>query len=66
MRTENRKSSCFCLQDGKLVQKAIDLGLKSGKEVEVTSGLTTEDEVVEKATAELKEGQPAEAASPPK
>lgn len=66
VRIEQRQSSCFCIEDGKLVKKSIDLGLKAGKEVEVVSGLTTEDMVVEKATAELKEGQPAEAASPPK
>ncbi|HVX13550.1 MAG TPA: efflux RND transporter periplasmic adaptor subunit [Pirellulales bacterium] len=66
VRTENRKSSCFCLADGKLVQKAIGLGLKSGKEVEVVSGLAGEDVIVEKASAELKDGQLAEAASPPK
>ncbi|HEV3025703.1 MAG TPA: efflux RND transporter periplasmic adaptor subunit [Pirellulales bacterium] len=66
VRTEHHKSSCFCLEEGKLVQKSIGLGLKSGKEVEVISGLTVDDVVVEKATAELKEGQPAEAAAAPK
>lgn len=66
VRTENRKSWCFCIEHGKLVQKTIELGLKSGSELEVTSGLTVDDAVVEKPTAELKEGQSAEAASPPK
>ena len=61
VQTENGKASCFCVEHGKLVRKSLALGIKNGKEVEVTAGLTTEDEVVEKATAELKEGQPAEA-----
>lgn len=66
VRTENRTSWCICIEDGKLVQKAIKLGLKSGTELEVTSGLTVDDAVVEKPTADLKEGQSAEAASSPK
>jgi HlyD family secretion protein len=66
VRTVNRKSSCFCIEHGKLVEKAIGVGLRSGKEVEVIFGLSAEDVVVEKATAELKEGQAAEASQPAK
>lgn len=61
MITEDGELQCFCIENAKLVKKTIKLGLKSGTDVEVTSGLTSDDLVVEKATAELKEGQPAEA-----
>jgi HlyD family secretion protein len=66
VRTEDRKASCFCIQDGKLVKKSVTLGLKSGKEVVVTSGLTAADVIVEKPTSDLKEGQAAEASEPGK
>lgn len=66
IRVENGKAVCFCIADGKLVQKTITLGLKSGKEVEVTSGLAADDLVVEKPTAELIEGQAALASEPAK
>jgi RND family efflux transporter MFP subunit len=66
VRTENGESFCFSVANGKLVQKTIALGLKSGKEVEIASGLTGDDLVVEKATPELKNGQAAEVIPPVK
>lgn len=66
VRTEQGSACCFCVADGKLIQKPIGLGLKSGPEVEVTSGLTADELVVEKTTADLKDGQPAEAIAPAK
>ncbi|HET6878660.1 MAG TPA: efflux RND transporter periplasmic adaptor subunit, partial [Pirellulales bacterium] len=66
LRTENGNTCCFCVVEGKLVQKNIALGLKSGKEVEIISGLSGEEPVVEKATADLQDGQPAEAIPPAK
>lgn len=66
VRTEDRKAYCFRIQDDKLIKKPITLGLKSGEEVEVTTGLASDDMVVEKATAEMKEGQAAQANQPGK
>jgi RND family efflux transporter MFP subunit len=59
VRTENDKSSCFCLVAGKLVQTPISLGLSDGKDVEVVSGLTGEEEVVEKNAPTLADGKAA-------
>ncbi|HQU46271.1 MAG TPA: efflux RND transporter periplasmic adaptor subunit, partial [Pirellulales bacterium] len=61
VRAENGGSACFCIANGKLVRKPVMLGLKSGKDVEVAAGLTGDDVIVEKVSAELKEGQAAEA-----
>ena len=59
VRTENDKTSCFCLVDGKLAQTPISLGLSDGKEVEVVSGLTGDEEIVEKNTPSLADGKAA-------
>ncbi len=64
VRKTDGKAACFCIQEVKLVKKAIELGLSDGKEVEVVSGLTGDEVVVEKATADLQEGQPAEPSAP--
>jgi RND family efflux transporter MFP subunit len=59
VRTENEKTSCFCVADGKLVETALSLGLSDGKEVEVISGLSGDEQLVEKNTPSLADGKPA-------
>lgn len=59
VRTENEKTSCFCVAEGKLVQVALSLGLSDGKEVEVVSGLNGGEQLVEKNTASLADGRSA-------
>jgi HlyD family secretion protein len=66
VRIADGRATCFTISDGKLARQSIALGLSDGKEVEVTSGLTGDEVVVEKAAADLKEGQPGEAAGPAK
>lgn len=57
--TADGKASCLCIADGKVVRKAVSLGLSDGKDVEIVSGLGGNDEVVEKNLSALAEGQPA-------
>lgn len=56
VRTENEKSSCFFVTAGKLVQTPLTLGLSDGKLVEIVSGLTGDEDVVEKNTPSLADG----------
>jgi HlyD family secretion protein len=63
VRTSEGESTCFIFKEGKLAATSISLGISDGKQIEVTSGLTGDEVVVEKAAANLTEGQSAEAAT---
>ena len=51
---------CFIVENGKAVRKAVTLGLKSGNEVEIASGLTGDELVVQSKSASLTDGQTVE------
>ena len=74
IRRHEGEVSCFCVEDGKLVQKPLKvglsdgtdveikllkLGLSDGTEVEIVSDLTGDENVVQKVTPALANGQPA-------
>jgi RND family efflux transporter MFP subunit len=59
---EQGKSYCLTVADGHIVRTPIEVGLRAGGEVEVTSGLSGEEEIVPKNQSGLHEGQPAEIA----
>ena len=61
--SEQGKSYCLTVADGRIVRTPIEIGLRAGGEVEVTSGLNGEDQVVPKNQSGLHEGQPAEIAN---
>jgi membrane fusion protein (multidrug efflux system) len=60
--TEQGKSYCLTVADGQIVRTPIEVGLRAGGNVEVTSGLTGEEQIVPKSQSGLHEGQPAEIA----
>ena len=60
--TEQGKSYCLTVADGRIVRTPIEVGLRAGGNVEVTSGLTGEEQIVPKSQSGLHEGQPAEIA----
>ena len=66
VRITDGKAACFAIEEGRLVKKTIELGLSDGKDVEVTSGLTGDEVVVENARGDLKEGRSAGSAAPAK
>lgn len=51
---------CCVVVDGKIERRKLELGLRSGTEVEIRSGLSAEQEVVTSPVAALKPGQPVE------
>ena len=55
---------CFVVVDGKAIRKSVKVGISSGAETEITSGLTDDDLVIAKA-ASLADGQPVELSEPP-
>lgn len=57
---EGRAAFVCVVHDGTAVRKPVELGLRSGDEVEIKSGLTPADVVVLKGSASLKPGQPVE------
>jgi len=59
---EQGKSYCLAVADGRIVRTPVEVGLRAGGDVEVTSGLTGEEEIVPKNQSGLHEGQPAEIA----
>jgi len=59
-------AACFAVIDGKAVRKSITLGLRDGASVEVTSGLSGEENVVQANVASLRDNQPVQAAPAPK
>jgi HlyD family secretion protein len=59
IRRHEGKTSCFCVQDGKLLEKRVEVGLSDGTEIEIVSGLSGDEDVVQKVTPVLVDGQPA-------
>jgi HlyD family secretion protein len=60
--SEQGKSYCLTVADGRIARTPIEIGLRAGGDVEVTSGLTGEQQIVPKNQSGLHEGQPAEIA----
>ncbi|MBI3837927.1 MAG: efflux RND transporter periplasmic adaptor subunit [Planctomycetia bacterium] len=56
---------CFVVEDGKAKRKPVFVGLKSGNEVEITSGLDDHDLVIQTKGASLTDGQSVELVEPP-
>jgi RND family efflux transporter MFP subunit len=63
---EGADAFCFTVEAGKLSRKKIELGLRSGPEVEVRSGLTADETVVVAPAAGLSPGQAVEVVVPEK
>ncbi len=57
---------CCCIEAGKIDRRKIELGLRSGGEVEVRSGLDADQVVVLARADSLKPGQAVEIIAPPK
>ncbi len=58
------QASCYCVENGRAVQKPITLGLQVADEVEVTSGLRGDEAVIQSQIAALRPGQPVSVGSP--
>jgi len=54
---DSEGAACMVVEDGKVVRKPIELGLRSGPEIQVLSGLAESDLVVQKQPEALKAGQ---------
>lgn len=64
---DGNEAYCCVVVDGKIERRKIELGLRSGTEIEVRSGLSADQDVVTSPVAALKPGQAVEvAAAPPK
>jgi RND family efflux transporter MFP subunit len=63
---EGRETFCCTVEDGKIVRRKIELGLRSGNEVEVLSGIDADDMVVLARADSLTPGQPVEILEPEK
>lgn len=57
---EDRKTFCCCVESRQIKRKDIELGLRSGNEVEVLSGIDLNDTVVLARADSLQEGQQVE------
>jgi HlyD family secretion protein len=62
--TENEKTLCIIVADGKTARRPIALGLRDREFVEVTSGLNGHEAVVKANVASLADGQVVEAIDP--
>jgi len=63
---EGADAFCYFVKEGKLERLKIELGLRSGAEVEIRSGLAPDQSVVLAQAAALKPGQAVEVAAPEK
>jgi RND family efflux transporter MFP subunit len=57
---EGRETFCCTVEDGKIARRKIELGLRSGADVEVLSGIDSQDTVVLTRAESLTPGQPVE------
>ena len=57
-------TACMVVDDGKIVRNPVELGLRSGGEIEILSGIEEGQMVVLKQTESLKTGQSVGLASP--
>jgi hypothetical protein len=58
------QASCYCVENGRAVQKPITLGLQTGDEIEIASGLRGDEMVIQSQVAALRPGQSVNVASP--
>jgi RND family efflux transporter MFP subunit len=63
---DGQATYCYCVEADQLVRKAIALGLRSGSEVEVVSGLSGSESVVLAQAESLQPGQRVEVMQPAK
>jgi membrane fusion protein (multidrug efflux system) len=56
--------NCMCIEAGVVKAKPIQLGLRSGTEIEIISGITADDTVVFARGESLKDGQKIEVVAP--
>jgi RND family efflux transporter MFP subunit len=63
---EGAEAFCCVVTDGKIERRKVELGLRSGPEVEVRSGISADQPVVLVGAAGLKPGQVVEVAAPEK
>ena len=61
---EGAATYCNCVRNGKIERHAVQLGIRSGSDVEVLSGLKEEDEVVLTRAESLTAGQAVEEIEP--
>jgi RND family efflux transporter MFP subunit len=61
---EGREAYCWCVESGKAQRRKITLGLHSGGEVEIVSGLADNDTVVLTRPDSLEQGQQVEVMAP--
>jgi RND family efflux transporter MFP subunit len=66
IRRHEGKLSCFAVEGNRLVEKPLETGLLGSGEVEITEGLDGNEEVVQKVTPGMSDGQPAQASPPEK
>ncbi len=60
--TEGGQSYCAAVADGKIDRKPLELGIRSGTDVQVISGLKDSDQIVAKDAAGFRQGQAVEPA----
>ena len=58
--TAENRAWCFVVENGKAVRKPVTLGLTSGNEVEITSGLSGDELVIQGKGASLASGRAVE------
>jgi RND family efflux transporter MFP subunit len=62
---EGDSASCCAVVENRIDRRTVELGLVSGKEIEISSGIDADDLVVLKEAGKLKHGQAVEVSSPP-
>jgi RND family efflux transporter MFP subunit len=63
---EGRDAFCWCVDSGKVDRRAVQLGLRSGSEIEVVSGLDASQVVVITQADSLQQGQQVDVIAQPK
>ncbi len=61
---QDGRAWCFVVADGKAVRRAVTLGIRSGNEVEIATGLSGDESVVQSKGASLTDGQAVEIVEP--
>lgn len=64
VRVIGAETFCFVLGDGVIRQKKVELGLRSGKEWAVKSGIVAEDKVIQSGVEALQDGEAAQGLPP--
>ncbi len=62
--TQGGQSWCFAIDNGKAIRKVVTLGIKSGGEVEIISGLNGDELLAKDRAASLSDGQAVEVSEP--